>query len=793
MRGWQILAPFRGFLPVTDGAWYDPINVASRRVPSRLLFRLILSYAVVSFTTIALIGVGVFWVFLNRYNREIEALDKRLVQHVADAVNAQLLEPARTLYFRLVTDQESLDTLSYFTTHELAGSHYRIVGVHVLLNDAVSPHRAAVESVRIHYRRGNFSVSSTRGVKYDDRELLYEELETDEVGGRRRAIAGFWRVRGDTLEYVRQYPFSVEPTAAALLSVSIPIDRVYRVFRELSAEYADFLLIQPDGAAVAPGSAGSVQLPRGVLRTVENGGSLSVLADVSERTSMITVSPIARTDWRIAKITPVDAFYQRSRATRNILLIVCLSALSVCAAMSVAFARGQYDPLRRMAGILAGLASPGARAGAEVGVGAEGSTGREELDFEGMINRLGRISVEMNELRKSVAANRPILRHHLVQKTLYGSIQSEAEFRRRVQLLGIARSARSFRAVVVDLHRRDFDTFEWEDRSGIVYHLIDRIEEFRGSCIAMAGELSDNRLGVLVLGAENTGADVRVLVDSLSRYLGEDLGISHTVGVGRRVESPTACYLSYHEAIDAADYAFFRSRRIVYFDELALSAASAEVPYHYRTELVEALHSRDAATVRRAVRNLVSVLSGTDHPAAECRMFLAAIKSDVSAYAERVGHVLLPSEKRSLQHTEESFESLEEFAAWLESFIRHVFDEVEEGARNGKLLRMRRVQDYIKRRITEPISLELVADSFSITPGTLSRDFKSLCGVNFVDYVRSARLDHAQRLLSETDQSVRQVAERSGFNSSSYFIQQFKRQFGLTPAQYRESHTTAEP
>jgi len=59
--------------------------------------------------------------------------------------------------------------------------------------------------------------------------------------------------------------------------------------------------------------------------------------------------------------------------------------------------------------------------------------------------------------------------------------------------------------------------------------------------------------------------------------------------------------------------------------------------------------------------------------------------------------------------------------------------------------------------------------------------------VNFVDFVRESRLGLAQHLLSETDFSVKEVADQSGYNSSSYFIQQFRRHFGLTPAQYRET------
>ena len=55
------------------------------RPGSRFLLRLVLSYAAVAFTTIALIGVGIFWIFVSRYNQEIEALETKIVEHTADA------------------------------------------------------------------------------------------------------------------------------------------------------------------------------------------------------------------------------------------------------------------------------------------------------------------------------------------------------------------------------------------------------------------------------------------------------------------------------------------------------------------------------------------------------------------------------------------------------------------------------------------------------------------------------------------------------------------------------------
>src|SRR6056297_2347581 len=135
------------------------------RLGSRFLLRLTLSYAAVSFTTIALIGVGIFWAFLNRYNHEIEALEWKLVEHTADAIHATYMESARTLYFRLSTDEIDREELAFFIDNELEGNNYRIIGIWLLLQDTIGPFGSALESVGVHYRSNRLAISSRSGVK----------------------------------------------------------------------------------------------------------------------------------------------------------------------------------------------------------------------------------------------------------------------------------------------------------------------------------------------------------------------------------------------------------------------------------------------------------------------------------------------------------------------------------------------------------------------------------------------------------------------------------------------------
>lgn len=67
----------------------------------------------------------------------------------------------------------------------------------------------------------------------------------------------------------------------------------------------------------------------------------------------------------------------------------------------------------------------------------------------------------------------------------------------------------------------------------------------------------------------------------------------------------------------------------------------------------------------------------------------------------------------------------------------------------------------------------------------LSTVFLAQTGIRFVEYINTVKLKRAARLLTNTDLSITEVAQRLGYKDNSYFSRLFTKKFGLTPAKYR--------
>ncbi|MCI8442789.1 MAG: AraC family transcriptional regulator [Provencibacterium sp.] len=95
------------------------------------------------------------------------------------------------------------------------------------------------------------------------------------------------------------------------------------------------------------------------------------------------------------------------------------------------------------------------------------------------------------------------------------------------------------------------------------------------------------------------------------------------------------------------------------------------------------------------------------------------------------------------------------------------------------------VQRYIDRHYAEPLQVSSLAAHFYIDPTYLSHRFRALTGYSPKQYIMLSRLARAKELLLSTPLPVGEIACETGFSDVNNFIRSFKKETGMTPAQYR--------
>ena len=101
--------------------------------------------------------------------------------------------------------------------------------------------------------------------------------------------------------------------------------------------------------------------------------------------------------------------------------------------------------------------------------------------------------------------------------------------------------------------------------------------------------------------------------------------------------------------------------------------------------------------------------------------------------------------------------------------------------------RLRKVEDYVRERLAEEISIETLAELVELSPFHFSRVFKQATGMSPLQYVTRERITRAQQLIRETSRSLIEVALEVGYTSPSHFAKVFRRVTGVTPTEFRSA------
>lgn len=101
---------------------------------------------------------------------------------------------------------------------------------------------------------------------------------------------------------------------------------------------------------------------------------------------------------------------------------------------------------------------------------------------------------------------------------------------------------------------------------------------------------------------------------------------------------------------------------------------------------------------------------------------------------------------------------------------------------------VKEVKKYILENADRDVSQKTVASKFCVSTAHLSRIFKKITGEKFSDYVTETKMQAAAKMLKENPKmTVVNVAETFGYFNINYFNTLFKKQFYMTPSQYRKN------
>ncbi len=97
------------------------------------------------------------------------------------------------------------------------------------------------------------------------------------------------------------------------------------------------------------------------------------------------------------------------------------------------------------------------------------------------------------------------------------------------------------------------------------------------------------------------------------------------------------------------------------------------------------------------------------------------------------------------------------------------------------------VKKYIEIHYLEKLSLDDIADRVGFSKYHLSRIFKQATGYTIFDYITMLRMNDAKELLARKNMSVKEIGALLGYCDPNYFTCVFKKEFDVSPTEFRHN------
>ncbi|TBL75702.1 helix-turn-helix domain-containing protein [Paenibacillus thalictri] len=415
------------------------------------------------------------------------------------------------------------------------------------------------------------------------------------------------------------------------------------------------------------------------------------------------------------------------------------------------------------------------------------------------------LTEKSRSLQERVQEQLPRLREGFLMQLLQGHFYSwtEDEVRQRMRQLEWVLEDDRFAVVIVQLHGFSKLTgrFLQSDTQLVSYATANIIEESAKSRFAKTEVINfqDMSAGLLILFPEDRPTEQIKLelyeyAEHLTTVLNDIIKMGVTVCLGRLTSYATQIPVALEEARRTVkNRKLAESNQILDADDYAGQyQAPVQYPYAAESDMIQAIRTGQLEDALAALRQFFRELN--DHMGIQLLFTqgMFQLLGNVQFGFLKAGYDPYKYNAAADLHAELArLSEPEEAVSWFERKVVRPYVEEVQQIIDSQDQKYKIIVDKMIATLHEDyhtdISLEACASEHGVNPFSLSRIFKQLTGVNFIEYLTQVRLDHSKRLLAETDAKINEIAERVGYQPT-YFNRIFKKYEGVTPSRYRELH-----
>ncbi|HZH62527.1 MAG TPA: helix-turn-helix transcriptional regulator [Metabacillus sp.] len=419
-------------------------------------------------------------------------------------------------------------------------------------------------------------------------------------------------------------------------------------------------------------------------------------------------------------------------------------------------------------------------------------------EFELIEEKWNNLSKERRALKTQLETQLPYMREGFLLQLIHGYLYSlsESELKERMQKFGWKPEEKRYLPIFIQLFGYGrLEDPEKEDEGLFTFVAANIVEEVFQELEIDTSVINFHDLSLCVLlfiPNELETSEVTRKINELNQKIingiNDTTQMDVSICIGRMTETIKAIPTIFEETKISLSFRDLQERnQIIELENLDILDKSVhfDYPFDLEKEIVHAIRLRMEKEAIKYLHQFVDTLSIVNE---------AVMKQGMYQLLGRIIEVGMQSgimsnkvfDGANLYEQLGQIREPEQVKVWFKNeVILPLLDQLSRKQDERMKQLIEKVTSLMQQKYMEDISLDYCADHVKLSPSILSKVFKDIVGLNFIDYLTNIRLTKAKELLVHTDMKINEIAETIGYKNS-YFNRLFKKHEGYTPGQYRE-------
>lgn len=726
---------------------------------NKIFFKYFFSYLLLTVILIGSVGFLISMDTTAKIEQNLSEEKSKRLQYLTRQIDATIIEPCEKLLLKYVVESRKFSDgeLYYLQTKSFSEELYHVWSLNQRLkNDIIT--MPFIKSVNIYFPKYDFLVSNETFRK-DIKNSPYNTVIEFVNNYISRHSDNKWMVvpapQGEEEEQeekliscIRLLPYALEnENRISFVYANIYERSLKKMLADIDIKGDESLLIMDgEDRVVTSLNFDPADYTNLIGILADKRKEKILLSEFKGNKVVILTEGSSINNWKMILVSSMGAFYRRSYEIKERILIFCIIALGLGLIFSILISRRFYLPIKKLVH--------------SFGQGLKD----ERLDEFIYINN------RIIELKQDVALLTGELRNNIYSDLLYGKEVNDPSI--------LMEDPFKYDYFFVVLLKPENDVMKMD---GSQYRLV--IEALEKYFYLKAVPLERGCFAIIA-NTDKNEEEIRTIITVEFNDLFLRRNLVFKLGVGERVTGLDMIGISYQDARKAIKYKYLDcGRRLFFYGDIKNLEASFDLVDF--DEYISAIKSCDIKKLKNIYLNLTGIIE-------EYRYSYESIEYTLLQLVSSLNKVVYTLDLQSnivayknfikiMSESKTVFDTVE----WIQNMSESVLSLIHARNNNRSIDIMAKIKEYINGNYAKDLNLDNLSQIFYLNASYISSQFKKAFNMSVVEYITQVRLENAKILLESGNIRIDDVAKKTGYANTTYFIKKFKEKYGYTPNNYK--------